>query len=222
MTIGIAVTFNDGVLLVADGRRTYPLNPILPPQDDVNKIFQISPTIGAITFGVSQATDFVLHNLSLSLPPRYSPKDVSTIVKSSVNVGWSCLMSIVAPDVDVHHERVKVGLVVGGLTNNQPFVTGALKYSDGENCVLEEGEYKFIVLGGEEQNAKDEFNQIAERAVQQFGANREFGLMDNLVEAFLRGAADTINLVSAKRLDVGGTIRYAVIRRGYPYTTGAL
>ena len=204
MTIGIAVTFNDGVLLVADGRRTYPLNPILPPQDDVNKIFQISPTIGAITFGVSQATDFVLHNLSLSLPPRYSPKDVSTIVKSSVNVGWSCLMSIVAPDVDVHH------------------VTGALKYSDGENCVLEEGEYKFIVLGGEEQNAKDEFNQIAERAVQQFGANREFGLMDNLVEAFLRGAADTINLVSAKRLDVGGTIRYAVIRRGYPYTTGAL
>lgn len=220
MTIGIAVTFNDGALLVADGRRSRPLALGTPPENDVNKIFQIHPSIGAIIFGVAQATDIALPNLTSNLPANCSPHDISTLVEHSVNLGWGHLLSIVAPDVDVRHRAIKVGLIAGGIANNQPIVTGALKHVDGGNCVLEIGEYKFIILGGEEQNARAEFNARAERAVQQFGMNGGVGLMDNLVTAFLRAATDTIHTVAASAPEIGGTIRYAVIRQGYPYTTG--
>lgn len=219
MTIGIAVTLNDGVLLIADGRRTRPLVAGQPPADDINKIFQLNSTVGAIIFGVAQATDVALASLRSTFSSSMSPDVIAGLAENSVNLGWHDLMRRIADDVDVAHRAIKVGLVLGGIANNQPFITGALKHIDGGNSVLETSEHKFIVLGGEEQNARAEFNARAERAVNQFGGLPGTTLMSDLVSGLLQSAADTIRFVGSRVPDVGGTIRFAVIRKGYPFTT---
>jgi 20S proteasome alpha/beta subunit len=222
MTVGIAITLEDGVLLVADGRRSRPLVNGAPPEDNVNKIYQIDSKIAAITFGVEQGTDVALDHLRSNLSGDLSPQQLCVLVENSVDFGWANLLSRLGADVDRRHRTIRVGLVVGGLAAALPFVSGALKHVDNGNSIVEVGPYKSIVLGGEEQNATREFDSRSSRAVQQFASIPGGGLMNSLVNGLLSSAEETIRLVAENNPEVGGTIRYAVIRRDFPYTTGAL
>lgn len=208
MTIGIVVTFKDGALLVADGRQVRPLVPDAPPLDDVNKIFQVHPTMAAVTFGVQQASESALRNLKVSLTQmnNFNPHDVGLIVENSVTFGWSTFLSRLSPDVDLGHPALKVGLVVGGLADGVPFVAGSLKSVSGGNSVIDTGAGKFIVLGGEDQNARADFDSRSK--------------FNKTVNDLLNSAREAIQLAAFSNKDIGGIVHYAILQRSGQYTTG--
>src|SRR5467141_1267918 len=130
MTVGIAATFPGGVVLVADGRRSYPLANT-PHIDDANKLTQVTPTVFAISFGVQQATDPAVAHLVSHAKSSDDPEVFAALVEESVLVGWSCFEQRLSPNVDRAHKAVRAALIVGGLMNGTPFLASALSsFSD--------------------------------------------------------------------------------------------
>ena len=223
MTLGIAMTLTDGVLLVVDGRLTWPMIAGAPPNDNVNKIHRLAENVAAISFGVVQATDIALHQLESLLPSAFSIDEVRLHVDSSVSAGWRYLMTHLAPDVDRNHPKMRAALIVGGLVGNQPFIAGAIDRPDGRDpAITRTDKFNFYMLGGEEQHARDFFATKAGEAVRNFETKQGTGIVNGLVNALINSAKETIRFVEAQEPDVGGIIHYAVIRKNFPYTTGQL
>ena len=219
MTIGIAVTLPDGVLLVADGRQTWPLAAGKPPNSDVDKLRQIGPTVFAITFGVTQATSWALTQLKKMFVEGCKPEAFAAQLEASVRSGWDTFIANLAPDVDRNHPAMKAALVAGGLVAGGPFIAGFLCSSRGNmpTAVLRKGpSMHSIVLGGEEQRTEEMFNQRAERSLQGLPWQPDVGPANLWVGVLLKAAVDVIRFVEAQNPTIGGTIRYAVVRENFP------
>jgi hypothetical protein len=225
MTIGIAMTLEDGVLLVADGRRTRPQAKTIntPPKDNVNKIHTISENVAAISFGVKQATDEALRLFRATLPNTSTLDDVRVHLERSVDAAWHDLMSSLAPEVNRNHPTMRAALLVAGLFANQPFMVATLYHPNGHvSPVMRTDKFSLIVLGGEEQESQQFFTTLATDAVQRFSASPGTGTVNLLITALLASAQKTIRFVQQNDPDVGGIIHYVVIRRNCPYTAGQL
>jgi hypothetical protein len=231
MTIGIAIGLEDGALLVADGRSTRPFGDAEPPTDDNNKIDQVAPLIGAISFGFRQATENSISVLRNHLVgnANYGPQEIQQLVYSSVDFGWEFLINHrLEGDYDLYHPAMKAALIVAGLVADIPFVTGTLVRANPEvpgtnkhHTLLHTDPHNFFILGGEQQGAEDDF---ARRALEAYNNYRigPAGSLNTFVPALRDAAAETIQMVAKVNPEVGGTIHYACIRQGSGYTAGSL
>ncbi len=74
MTIGIALTLEDGALLIADGLTVYPFNETERVfQDSTEKIVRVGPTLAVITLGVWQGTELAVKGLKSAFDAGLDP-----------------------------------------------------------------------------------------------------------------------------------------------------
>lgn len=218
MTIAIAVCLQDGALLIADGRQTYPMAPNGEVKDDKNKITHISRSISSIVFGITKATDMALsaikHNI---INEARSPVEILQEIERSVECGWNYLQTILKQDVNRQHRTMRAGLLVGGYLPIQKqggFIGGVLFRPNGHGApTLETKQLRLIVLGGEENNSQEIFQQAF---------NQEKRTQNNPLKALLRAGVATIRQVEQVNPGVGGVIRYVILRRGFSCSEGIL
>jgi hypothetical protein len=232
MTIGIVLPLEDGVLLVADGRETYPHDPARSPTDNSNKIERITPTVGTISFGLIQATENAVITLrqSLTASPIYTPQQVHQSVLSSVRFGWNLLFAERWKDAGEkrYDPTSRAALIVGGLAGTVPFASALLIYADRatggntEDSALVLNPYIPIILCDEGERARDDFQARVAQVRAMYGTNPGDGLKNRIVMNLLDAASATISMIAARDMtkSVGGTNHYALIRRGHPYTMG--
>jgi len=218
MTIAIAVTLPDGVLLVADGRICKPFTQEVHCSDK-DKIEQISPIISAIPLGVTHATNAALANLraGVTATPASSPENFLAALQSGVIIGWQNFLQLLAPEVDRNHHSMRAALVAGGIIAGVPFISGFLFGSHGqESSVIRTApDPHFIVLGGEDQDAQGFFKRQAEIAFGTSAWAPNEGAENDLTKSLLSVAVETIRMVENADIGVGGTIRYQLIRNNY-------
>lgn len=225
MTIGIGITLDDGVLLVADGRYTYPDG--RPTVDNFDKFEPVTTSIRAIAFGERAATSIALQRLRQDLLNQHdevSPEEVRRRVTDYLETSWNNLVDKLGEEEVLQREDMQAALLVGGLSANIPFITVARFTVDRKRGLTSKPEDLLvttssdsIVLGGEKQEADVHFGIEAQRAFEQHSASPGEGLENDLVSALLNLAATTIRMVETSDETVGGTIRYMCIRRGYQY-----
>ena len=224
MTIGIDVCLSDGALLIADGLTVLPMRQNLVISNDSRKISQMGSNLGLIQVGVTQGTIPALAAMNRStLETANSPEVVMREFGQVANYGWIYLLSRLAPDVDRNNENLRVGFLVGGYIRSmqrEGFIGGVLYTPNGHDApIIRTREKQFIVLGGENEGSQRLFKEYAEREWDQL-ETRGTGVQDNIVNALLRAGKRTILEVSQLNPRIGGTIRYMIIRRGYPIYEG--
>lgn len=220
MSIGIAAIIPGAAFLVADGRRTYPFVPSRAPEDDVNKISLVHDSLGAIQFGVSDATEPALAAFSQVAQPGQSVCETANQLQASLEFGWNSLVSRLAPDVDTSHAVMRGALIVAGVSRGQPFLAGSMQsFSPPDPVTVRTDLYSFLVLGGESQNAQFDFARGAQRFVQRRSPNQSV-FEPSVFQGFLEAAGRTIRRISQLEPTVGGTIRYALFRANAPAETG--
>jgi hypothetical protein len=212
MTIGIAVTMPNAVLLVADGRKTLPLVENSLVDDNVDKITVINNNLAIISFGITQATEPALENLkSLSIDVN----DMNVCVKSvkdSLDIGWNSMVSRLATDVDRSKSFMRAALVTGGLVDQTSFIAGVMHDFDvTKQPVIRSGGLNTIVLGGDKYNSDTYFETKVVTFIQNTHVSIEH-FSESLFYGVLQAAGDTIRTISKYDNSVGGTIRYVLLR----------
>jgi hypothetical protein len=219
VTIAIVVCLQDGALLIADGRQTYPLVADAKVLNDVNKISVVGKTVASISFGISIATDKALWAIRDDvIEGATSPTEVLQEIERSVGIGWNFLLTNLAPDVNMAHRAMRAGMLVGGyLPMWSRFIGGVLFRPDAHDApTLVTKPFGFIVLGAEENNSHQIFKQVADRNFRSITSSGA-GIQNSYVKAFLAAGAATIREVERVNPEVGGIIRYAILRRNFPY-----
>jgi hypothetical protein len=221
LSIGIAVTLPDGALLVADGRRNYPLASATPPADDIDKIEPVDSMIYAIPFGIVQATNHALACLRARCHRAVTVDAFEGLLDDSVREGWTAFLDRLAKDVDRSQPFMKAALITAGIIAGQPFVAGCLYGSNTAPSLVvrKDSAYSVFSLGGEEERASERFTQEAQRTLVR-DYQRCSGPLNTTVNALLASAAATIQGVGVENPKIGGTIRYAVVRSGFPVHKG--
>jgi hypothetical protein len=123
---------------------------------------------------------------------------------------------------------MRAALIAGGLAAGTPFVTGTLirlnpdaPGTNKHHTLVHTEPHNLLILGGEEQGAEDDFVRRAGEAYTRHRVGPG-GSLDTFASALRDAAEETIRMVAATNPGVGGTIRYATIRRGSGYTAGYL
>lgn len=218
MSIGIAMTLPDGVLLVADGRRTQPFVSENRHDNDVDKLEKISSTIYAISFGITHATDYALKIIGGACKKESTPERFGLLLNYSVRTGWIHLITNLAPDVDKNDPRMRAALVAGGIWGGEPFIASSLYGTNinPQSILRKNCPFQCIVLGGEKQQAQEMFTRKAGDVIQSFSWEISIGPQNATVSELLVSAASTIREVESRNPDIGGTIRYAIVRKNFP------
>ena len=226
MSIGLAAVLEDGVFLAADGRTTRVFAEVPDINDNARKLEQVSVNIAAVTFGFQQATEnsvTVLRN-SVAVHGLCLSGTIASLVREAVEFGWEFLIKhrLTGP-YDINHPAMRAALIVGGIGLDGPFVTATLirSNSDGSKAVDSQTVLNgFVMLGGEELNAADDF---AEKAGEAFKHSSIWGgSPDEFALAIKDAAMQTIRCVAQHDKTIGGMARYAFIRSGRDYEEGVL
>lgn len=224
MTVGIAVCLSDGALLIADGLTVNPLRDNRILSTDSRKIIRISSTLATIEFGIIQGTTYALSMMNRSaFEIATSVSDIVNEIERCSSVGWAQLLSRLGPDVDPTHESIRLAFLVGGYIRISPpggLILGTLYHTEGHDTPLvQTAENSFIVIGGENQDAQMLFKNYSQMEYDQL-ISAGSGVCNNIVNAYITAGVRTINEVSESNPQVGGTIRYTIIRRNFPITEG--
>ncbi len=226
MTIAIAVCLFDGALLISDGLKVNPLQDNRVVSTTERKIVQISSSLAAVQVGVFQGTIQAIGAINKSLLDGAASSDivVSEIDRATKN-GWGYLRMNLGDDVDRSDPSLKVGLIFGGYvpaTSHGGIVGGTIYGFDGHDdpCVKNQ-DYNYLVKGGEEQDSTSLFKDLAQTEMDKVDSLGT-GIRNNVVNAYLTVAPQVINEVAEHNPQIGGTIRYTIIRRGFPITEGTL
>lgn len=217
MSIGIGLIVPGGVILIADGRQEQPqsLNPHVV--DDADKVVSLSDHIFAIPFGVVQATDLATLLLKPAIKPNFSPELIQDAVSTSIRVAWNQLLKILASDVNINHPTMRAALIVGGLSQDCPFIAASL-YGSGvtQKSILIKDSFQFIVLGGEEYEANSHFANQLQVIMKKDAWSSSEGPQNRNTKGILQAANNTIRYIEGLDSSIGGIIRYAIIRKGFP------
>lgn len=217
MTIGIALTLPDGVLLVADGRGTYPYSNGNLPENNLDKLVQISSTIYAIPFGITQATDLSMLILKKSILENSKPEQISSMCINCVKAGWQYLINHVSDDVKVNDVRMRAALIIGGITGSELFITGSLISNNihPQPILHKNTPFQLFMLGGEEQQALNLFNRRASICVGNIPWDYSSGPINATIKALLNEAMIIIRNIEFQNSEIGGVLRYVIIRKGF-------
>jgi len=217
LSIGIALIVPGGVILISDGRQGQPQS--LDPHvvDDADKVVSLSDHIFVVPFGVVQATDLAILLLKPAIKPNSSPELIKDAVETSIRVAWNQLLKILASDVNINHPTMRAALIVGGLSQDSPFIAASLHGSGvTQEPILIKDSFKFIVLGGEEYQANIHFGKQLEVIVKKDAWSFSEGPHNRNTKGILQAANNTIRYIEGIDSSIGGIIRYAIIRKGFP------
>jgi len=207
---------------MADGRIRRPLAGNAVVRDDANKVQQIAAKIFGIPFGVEQASDLVLEQLR-STATTDTPKEYGNLLQLAVGRIWTDIENRFGDDVDRTDQRLKVAVLVGGILNGLPFITGALRGVGGiGDFSFSDAMYDISSLGGEEQGAHAAFIRARDSVRNTHKWKAVIGPKNPQISALLRKAGRVIRDVGRHNEDIGGTIRYAVIRERFSTLTDVL
>jgi len=233
MTIGIAVCLSDGALLIADGLVVVPptknYSRARAVSTDLRKITRIGSTLAAIKIGIEIGTEHALSMINRSaLDIATSVEDIVTEIERCSLAGWEHLLSKLGSDDDPTNEHLRVIFLVGGYIRASPMggLILATLYRPEGHCapLVKTTRNKLIVIGGEDQDAQELFRNYAQREYDQLSraqlASNGSGIRNYFVNAMISAGVRTINEVSVSDPLIGGTIRYTIIRRGFPITEG--
>lgn len=222
MSIGIALIVPDGVILVADGRRSRPqssnLNPVV--EDNTDKVVSLTEHVYAIPFGVAQATDLATMSLKASIKHNSSPEHIRCETDASVELGWNQLIRALASDVDVNHPTMRAALIVGGISQDDTFISASMQGTGvNQPPVLIKDSFQFIVLGGEQHQADTHFAQQL-KGIGKHQWSLSEGPHNKCTRKILQSANNTIRHIAELDPTIGGAVRYAIIRKGFSVFKG--
>ncbi len=218
LSIGIALIVPDGVILVADGRRSHPQssNPNARVEDNTDKVVSLAEHVYAIPFGVVQATDSATMSLKASLKHDSSPELIRSETDASLKLSWNQLLRVLASDVDVNHPSMRAALIVGGISQDETFISVSLQGSGvNQPPLLIQDSFHFIVLGGEQHQARTHFTQQLKEIVINHPWSFSEGPHNMCTRKVIQGAYNTIQHITELDPTIGGAVRYAIIRKGF-------
>lgn len=226
MTIGIGITLPDGVLLVADGRQTYPGSPSKEPKNDANKIIKIKEQVFAIYFGHNIAGGAIADNLAINTLKeegniKISPDKWEELSNTAIEINWASLNKVRSL---MNPEKLRVGLIVGGISEGDPFITGGLKtpQDDKPQTLLLKKEFQPTSLGGEAQNSEQLFQKALKKAFSNSRWSSSEGPKNDRIRSMLNKIVKVIKTVASNNSSIGGEIRYTVIRNGFQNDVGKI
>jgi hypothetical protein len=231
MTIGIAVRFQDEVLLVADGRRVDLYQPGEPVEaDDLNKIMNL-PSSGAtaaavISFGVSHVTNLALKIIE-NLVPRSNyhlgttPDDICQRIDAAVAGAWVAIAPHFDAQIDLTRDDHVAGFVIGGRVLEVPFIGGTLRGFNRPiafECSTDPNA-KIVLCSNIERGRQILMDKLSGEEI--LTSDLATATRDQTRQAYMRGAVKTVREMEKADPSIGGTIRYAVISTGLvPYYSG--
>jgi hypothetical protein len=217
LSIGIGLIIPGGVILIADGRQGQPqsLNPHVV--DNANKVVSLSDHIFAIPFGVVQATDIATLLLKSDIKQNSSHELIQDVVDTSIREAWNQFLKKLASDVNINHPTMRAALIVGGLSQDCPFIAASLHGSGvTQKPILIKDSFQFIVFGGEEYEANIHFANQLRVIVKKDAWSFSEGPHNRNTKGILQAANNTIRYIESLDSSIGGIIRYAIIRKGFP------
>lgn len=212
MTVGIVVCVEDGVMLLADDRRSNPFAPGMPRIDRVEKITRLSDNLAVITLGIELATGMALRTVPSGISSSWQHSDIVTELDRSLQGGWTWLKANMAPDVDRQAPAMRAGFLFGGYTDDAPCFGGGILYlpDSHDPPVILTKALQYVVLGGEDTDAQGLFGSLSAQYIPQFGTDG--GLM--------KAGTQTIKRAAAANSTVGSNVSYARISRTNGYSFG--
>ena len=171
----------------------------------------------AIPFGVVQASDLAIQLLRSSIKPDSHPVQIQEAIEASVKLAWNQLLRKLASDVNIDHPTMRVALIVGGLSQSGSFVAAFL-HGSGVSLkpILIRDSFRFIVLGGEEYEPNMHFAKQLQFITKRDSWNPLAGPHNDTTSEILQAAGNTIEYVAEKDSSIGGIVRYAIVRKGFP------
>lgn len=231
MTIGIALNLPDEVLLVADGRRLSLYKPGEPIEDDdLNKIINL-PSAGAtaaavISFGISEVTDLAVRMIEHLVPlTNYhlgsTPNDICERIDAAVAGAWTAITPCFSAQIDLTRDDHVAGFVIGGRVLNVLFIGVTLRSSNRRiafECSTAP-DMKLVLSSDILRSRQILMDNLSKEPL--LTSALQVGTKEDIRQAYLRGAVQTVHEVERFDSSVGGTIRYAVISTGMvPYSSG--
>jgi hypothetical protein len=213
LTIGIAVCFEDAVLLIADGKVTQPYvnNRVITNDDD--KITVFNQQLACIQFGITVTTSYAVNIISQNLREFETIDEVMQVITKAVTESWSLLQMAVSKSVDKTNPAFKEAIVVAGYVSNPAkfFIGGVLQTLDSKpQQVVATMPNNFILLSHDDPKAKAIFKKyVSETELQ---AIRHI-TPDIRFNEYLDAAAKTIRDIEKIDLTIGGIVRYVILTK---------
>ena len=220
MSMAIAMTVLDGAVLVADGCIQRPLGDKNLIQDDVDKIEPLTDSIFAIRFGIEHIAASAIEALRVKLAANKNcrPKALFASLESHLGNEWQSFLSRLPASVDPDNDALGVGVLCGGLAGGVPFLAGAVHHVIEPNPLLifGEGPGRICVIGFQDEDEQEQFYQDIEQILPNVPWEPYEGPLNSCVERLLATSGAAIRSVESQTADAGGTIRFAVVRKGFP------
>ena len=198
----------DGMVTAIDGAGTRLL------ASDVDKIEPLGPSAFAIRFGIEEISGAAISDVRAG--PLSSPAAINRALSKAVDARWKTFLK--SGRVDPLNDALAVGVYAAGLVQGTPFVSAQLRHGSQEepsaSFTTEIGVP--FVIGFNSREMTDNFLQQLARVVRPYWRNP-----DRCIEQLLDVAGKGIRRAEREREgEVGGTIRYAIVKRGKPVVKG--
>ena len=217
MSFAFAMTLPNAVILVADGMtRAIDGAGTTPLASDVDKIEPLGPAAFAIRFGIEEISGAAISDVRAGLSPSDTPSWINHKINAAVDARWKAFLE--SGRVDPLNDSLAVGVYAAGIAAGVPFVSAQLRHG-----AQEEPSASFtteigvpFVIGFNSREMTDNFLQQLARVVRPYWRNP-----DRCIEQLLDVAGKGIRRAEREREgEVGGTIRYAIVKRGKPVVKG--
>ena len=224
MSVAIALTLPDGVLLLADGRqiRTDAGSTVL--SDKVDKIVPLRPRVFAVPYGLVPVTEVVLAHLRAVVADTLDPRTLYEEARQATVRAWRDLAGRLEGEDWKNDARFKAGVLVGGLLAGHQFYFATLGGTsvNEDGGVLEIDQVERLSVVGD--HGGTEKALAASYSAALYGLNWSAGMgPHNLVtRRIVAVAAQAIGDLGRRRPTVGGTIRYVLVRKRFPVVSGSL
>lgn len=216
MTVCIAVNFEDGAFLMADGRLSRPYSGSSIIDDNALKLHVVADKIVCAKYGLELPTQEALNHIHPEiLNQAETAKDVLHEFESACFHGLTELLRNVQPTRN-QLSRFRFGFFFGGLLFNQTsFIGGYLWNPEGPpSSFIETPSGRFSAVGGNDKITKRLFNEKLSECLE-----TDYPVSNPVLNPFVQACIDagvfTIREVQNTHPDVGGRIHYYVIRRCY-------
>ena len=216
MTVCIAVNFEDGTFLMADGRLSRPYSGSSIIDDNAIKLHVVADKIVCAEYGLEFPTQVALNHIRPEiLNQAETAKDVLQEFERACIPALTELVRNFQPTRD-QLPKYRFGFFFGGLLFNQTSFIGGYLWNpeDQPSTFIETTSGRFSAVGGNDDITKSLFNEKLSECLE-----NEYPVSNPVLNPFVQACIDagvfTIREVQKTHPDVGGRIHYYVIRRSY-------
>jgi hypothetical protein len=213
MSIGITYTLQDRILIIADTRQIEGYSTenesII---NDTDKIYDISHQIAAIGVGIRQGIEIAANTLKVSVDENSTLDRISDALAASIEVGWKGLKQIVTADVNINAPYFKLGLLIGGVAEDQLFTMGVVRsYKSKPKVIKTIGSHMVNMIGIESMDIPNKFAANIEEIINHHNYSKDKNDTELLSEKILLLAENTIKETAKKNNMISSNITHTII-----------